>query len=139
MLPNYFLNFISKVALIWWITAMATISTVSGLNTGIRRLSEISFGMGLFIMLCVFCLDQTEYLLNLFIQSLGYYFQNFLQLGWHTDAFEQLGPAHGSKDRNRLIPANHEQPDGPSDWIHTWTLFYWGWWISFTPFCGKLK
>ena len=88
-------------------------------------------------MLCVFCLDQTEYILNLFVQSLGYYFQHLLQLGWHTDAFEQVGPSHGSEDRNRHIPENYDQTDGPSEWIHTWTMFYWGWWISFTPFCGN--
>ena len=80
-------------------------------------------------MLCVFCLDQTEYILNLFVQSLGYYFQHLLQLGWHTDAFEQVGPSHGSEDRNRHIPENYDQTDGPSEWIHTWTMFYWGWWI----------
>ena len=126
-----------QVTLIWCITAVATISSVSGIGMGIRRLSEISFGMGMFIMLCVFCLDQTEYLLNLFIQSLGYYFQHFLQLGWHTDAFEQLGSSHGREDRNRHVPKEFSAPDGPPDWIHSWTLFYWGWWISFTPFCGK--
>ena len=87
-------------------------------------------------MLCVFCLDKTEYILNLFVQSLGYYFQHLLQLGWQTDAFEQLGPSHGREDRNRYVPKNFEEPDGPSDWIHSWTMFYWGWWISFTPFVG---
>ena len=104
---------------------------------GIRRLSELSFGLGMFIMLCVFCLDKTEYILNLFVQSLGYYFQHLLQLGWQTDAFEQLGPSHGSEDRNRYVPKDFKEPDGPSDWIHSWTMFYWGWWISFTPFVGK--
>ena len=122
--------------LIWCITAIATISTVSGLSMGIRRLSELSFGLGMFIMLCVFCLDRTEYILNLFVQSLGYYFQHLLQLGWQTDAFEQLGPSHGREDRNRYVPKDFKEPDGPSDWIHSWTMFYWGWWISFTPFVG---
>ena len=106
---------------------------------GIRRLSEVSFGMGMFIMLCVFCLDQTEYILNLFVQSLGYYFQHLLQLGWQTDAFEQLGPSHGSEERNRHVPKDFEEPDGPPEWIHSWTMFYWGWWISFTPFCGECE
>ena len=106
---------------------------------GIRRLSEVSFGMGMFIMISVFCLDQTEYLLNLFVQSLGYYLQHLLQLGWQTDAFEQLGPSHGGDDRNRHVPATFEEPDGPPEWIHSWTMFYWGWWISFTPFCGREK
>ena len=125
------------MTLIWCITAVATTSTVSGIRMGIRRLAEIAFGTGMFIMVCVFCLDQTEYLLNLFVQSLGFYFQHFLQLGWHTDAFEQLGSSHGWKERNRYVPKEFSEPDGPADWIHSWTLFYWGWWISFTPFCGK--
>ena len=116
---------------------MATASTISGISAGIRRLSEIAFVMGLFIMSLVLFLDKTPYLLNLFVQSLGVYFQNIIQLGWHTDAFEQLGPSHGSSQRNRYVPAGLKDTDGPTDWMDSWTFFYWGWWISFTPFCCK--
>ncbi len=62
---------------------MATISVITGMKVGIRRLSEICFGLGLFIMLVVFFYDDTWYILNVFVQSVGYYLQYILQLGFH--------------------------------------------------------
>lgn len=125
-----------QVLIVWCITFVATCSTISGISAGIRRLSEVAFVMGLFIMTLVLFMDKTSYLLNLFVQSIGVYLQNLIQLGWHTDAFEQLGPSFGNIDRNRFIPPNVDTTDGPRDWMDSWTFFYWGWWISFTPFCS---
>ena len=39
----------------------------------------------------------------------------------------------------RYVPDGFENPDGPDKWIDAWTMFYWGWWISWSPFVGKLK
>ena len=60
---------------------------------GIRRLSEVCFGFGMFLMVIVLLMDKTSYILNLFVQSLGYYLQSLIQLSWHTDAYEKLGPS----------------------------------------------
>ena len=126
-----------QVICIWCITAVATASTVSGINMGIRRLSEICLIVGMFIMTVSFFMDETFYLLNLFVQSIGYYFQYIIQLGWHTDAFEQLLPSFGGKEnRGRYIPEHFKRPDGPENWMDAWTMFYWGWWISWCPFVG---
>ena len=126
-----------QVICIWCITAVATISTVSGVGMGIRRLSEVCFTVGMFIMTVTFFMDESWYILNLFVQSVGYYFQYITQLGWHTDAFEQALPSYGgAKDRNRFIPEKFPRPDGPDDWMDDWTMFYWGWWISWCPFVG---
>ncbi len=105
---------------------------------GIRRLSEVCFGFGVFLMLIVFFMDKTFYILNLLVQSLGYYAQFILQVGWHTDAFEQLGPS-AHQELGRFVPPKVDQalPDGPENWIDEWTMFYWGWWISWSPFVGK--
>ena len=117
---------------------MATISTVSGVGMGIRRLSEVCFGVGMFLMIVVFFADQTFFILNLFVQSIGYYFQYIMQLGWHTDAFEQLGSSFVSNGtRGRFVPEGFAAPDGPPSWIDGWTMFYWGWWISWCPFVGE--
>ena len=124
---------------IWCITAIATASAVSGIGKGIRRLSEGAFGMSLLIMIVLLCLDNTPFLLNLYVQSIGVYLQNLIQLSWHTDAFEQLGPSYGSLQRNRYIPDNVSTTDGPSDWMDSWTIFMWAWWIAFTPFTGDYK
>ena len=80
-----------QVVIIWVITFIATISTVSGVGLGIRRLSETCFGFGMFLMMVTLFMDQTFYIMNLFVQSLGYYMQYIIQLGWHCDAFEQIG------------------------------------------------
>ena len=92
----------------------------------------------MFIMTVAFFTDETKYILNLFVQSVGYYFQNIVQLGFHTDAFEQVSPSYGGVEtRNRYIPEGYDAPDGPDDWLDSWTMFYWGWWASWCPFVGK--
>ena len=79
---------------------------------GIRRISEVCFGVGSFLMLIVLFMDETFHVLNLFVQSVGFYFQNVIQIGTHTDAYEQLGSsAHNAM--NRFVPGGKENPDGP--------------------------
>ena len=80
-----------QVIIIWCITAVATISTVSGVGIGIRRLSEICFIVGMFLMCVALFMDNTYFILNLYVQSIGYYFQKLIHLGFHTDSFEQVG------------------------------------------------
>ena len=128
-----------QVITIWCITAIATVSTVSGVGMGIRRLSEVCFLFGSFLMLLVLFMDETFYLLNLYIQSIGFYLQNVIQMGTHTDAFEQVGTsAHKAMDR--FVPdENPNNPDGPEEWMNDWTMFYWGWWIAWSPFVGIEK
>lgn len=125
-----------QVIIIWCITAVATISTVSGVGMGIRRLSETCFIVGMFLMIVALFMDNTFFILNLYVQSIGYYFQKLIQLGFHTDAFEQLGHSYGASDRGRFTPEDVDFADGPDDWMDGWTMFYWGWWISWCPFVG---
>ena len=112
----------NQIIIIWCVTACATASVVSGLKVGIRRLSEICFTLGMFIMMIGFFYEDTWHALNVYVQSIGYYLQWILQLGFHTDAFAQLGNA----------------PDGKQapSWMNDWTIFYWGWWIAWSPFVG---
>ena len=112
----------NQIIIIWCVTACATASVVSGLKVGIRRLSEICFTLGLFIMLMVFFLDDPWHSLNVLVQSTGYYLQTVIQLGFHTDAFAQLGNAPDGKEA--------------ANWMDNWTIFYWGWWIAWSPFVG---
>ena len=87
----------------------------------------------MFLMLTCFVMDNSVYILNLLVQSLGYYMQHLIQLGTHTDVFEQLGSSKNGLDRERL----HYSSDGPSDWMDSWTMFYWGMWIGWSPFVGE--
>lgn len=113
----------NQTIIIWAITAVATISVATGVKLGIRRLSEITFTLGTFLLLCILFQDDTFYLLNLWVQEIGFYFQWLLKISFHTDAFQQYG----------------ESPDGKGsdgNWMDDWTIFYWGWWISWSPFVG---
>ena len=120
--PDIEFNVNNQIIIIWSVTACATASVVSGLKVGIRRLSEICFTLGMFIMLIGFFYNNPWHSLNVYVQSVGYYMQWIVQLGFHTDAFAQLGNAPDGKQAER--------------WMNDWTIFYWGWWIAWSPFVG---
>lgn len=102
-----------QLMLIGGITLAATISVVSGLDKGIRRLSEINFGLGLVLLAFVFVTGPTVFLVRAMIEDVGFYFQNIVQRTFITGAFAET-----------------------MEWQKSWTLFYWGWWISWSPFVG---
>ena len=112
----------NQIITIWGVTACATLSVISGLKLGIRRLSELCFVIGMMLMLIILFYDDTWYLLNLYVQSIGYYLQYVVQVGFHTDAFAQLSNAPDKLEA--------------AEWMNDWTIFYWGWWIAWSPFVG---
>ncbi len=101
-----------QVALIVGITAVATWSVVRGLDKGIRRLSEINIVIALSLAVFIFLLGPTLFILDALLENIGYYVQNLPRLStWH-EAYEQ------------------------TEWQHGWTIFYWAWWIAWSPFVG---
>ena len=80
---------------------------------------------------CALTLDNTWYLLNAMVQSFGFYLHWILQLGWFTDAFGQLRFGEG-----RNIDATGESSGTNPSWMDWWAIFYWGWWISWSPLVG---
>ncbi|MBR7742660.1 BCCT family transporter [Phycicoccus sp. BSK3Z-2] len=103
------------VALVIGITAIATISVVTGLDKGIKILSNVNMGLAGGLLLFVLLLGPTVFLLGDFVSSVGSYVSNFFRLSFQTLAFEG--------------------EDGTS-WVSGWTTFYWGWWMSWAPFVG---
>ena len=101
-----------QVVLIAVITLMATASVVSGLDVGIRRLSELNLGLAIIFVLFVLIAGPTLFLLNALVQNAGQYMSEIVGMTFHLFAYK------------------------PNDWIGGWTLFYWGWWISWSPFVG---
>ena len=100
------------VALIAGITALATFSVVSGVSRGIKWLSNINMGLAGALALFVMLAGPTLFLLQAWVQNLGAYVQFLPQLMLRTAPFT----------------------DG--EWLGSWTIFYWGWWISWAPFVG---
>lgn len=103
------------VILIVVITLLATASVVSGVGKGIKWLSNINLVMAAVFLVAVLVLGPTLFLLRDFVQSLGGYLVDVIPLTFHTTAF---------------------QGNAGVDWQKSWTIFYWGWWISWSPFVG---
>ncbi len=101
-----------QVALIAGITGLATWSVVRGLDGGIRRVSEINIFIALGLLLFVIVLGPTLFILNGLVENIGYYIQHLPELATWNETYEA------------------------TDWQNGWTVFYWGWWIAWSPFVG---
>ncbi len=101
-----------QIMLIAGITLLATASVVLGLGKGISRLSRLNILLALLLMLFVFWAGPTLYQLKTFVGGIGSYLQNLVFMSFWID------------------------PDPNSGWQADWTLFYWAWWISWSPFVG---
>lgn len=88
------------------------ISSSSGLNKGIKWLSNLNLGMSLVFMLFVFLMGPTVFILETFVLALGDYLFQFIQYSL------------------RLTPYSD------STWVHEWTIFYWAWAIAWSPYVG---
>jgi choline/glycine/proline betaine transport protein len=105
----------SAVILIAVITLLAVISIASGLDKGVKFLSMANMGTAGVFMLFLLIAGPTVYILKAFTQNLGFYIQNLPQLSFWVETF------YGAEGSN---------------WQNPWTIFYWGWWISWSPFVG---
>lgn len=103
----------AQMGLIAVITGLATISVVSGLDKGIKRLSQLNLLLALLLMLFVLIGGPTLFLVKSFVQNTGHYLQNLLILGSWTQSYQM-----------------------DASWQGNWTVFYWAWWISWSPFVG---
>ena len=101
-----------QLILIAVISAIATLSVVSGVGRGVRILSELNLWLSILILVFLISFGPTAYLLQFYLQSVGDYAQSVIPLSLWTDA------------------------NGQSQWQSWWTAFYWGWWIAWAPFVG---
>ena len=108
-----------QLAIIAVITAITGLSVWAGIDRGLKRLSTLNvYLMGL-LMLFVLAVGPTRYLLEGILREIGFYVQNLPHMALFTETF--LG----------------EFPKGAAaGWQDTWTIFYWGWWIAWSPFVG---
>jgi len=120
----------TQIAIIVVVTAMACLSVVLGLGAGIKFVSQFVFALGNFMLLLVLFSGETYFCLDAMVQSIGYYIWYILRIGFHCDAFERLG------DFSMGLGGSPSAVRGSAGWMTGWTLFYWGWWISWGPFVG---
>lgn len=101
-----------QAALIVAIMLLTTVSIAAGLDKGIRRLSEANLLLAMMLLVMVVLLGPTVLLLQMLIQNTGGYLSDIVGKTFNLYAYE------------------------PTDWLGGWTLFYWAWWLSWSPFVG---
>lgn len=105
----------TQIIIILVISVFVLASVLSGVTKGMKWLSNINLIMAGLLVVYLLVVGPTQFLLRDFVQSIGYYIQNFVSLSFNVSAF---------------------QGTAGEDWQAQWTSFYWGWWISWAPFVG---
>ena len=104
---------VTKLVLILVISVIATLSAVSGVGKGIRIISEWNIWLSIVLLAAFVAVGPFTWLMSFFVTAFGDYLWNVIPMGFWT--------------------AN----EGPEvDWQGGWTIFYWGWWVSWAPFVG---
>lgn len=104
-----------QTAIIVAVTAAAGLSAMSGVEKGVRRLSEINMLGATFVLIALLVMGPTVFLLNGLADNIGSYFQNILHKTFQTYAYE------GTQGE---------------EWKSAWTVFFWAWWVAWAPFVG---
>jgi choline/glycine/proline betaine transport protein len=103
-----------QVLLIAGITAIATLSVAAGLDGGVKRLSTLNLYLMFALLGFIIIVGPTVFIFGAWVEGLGAYFQNLFGLAFFTGT---LGSAANATPT-------------------AWTVFYWGWWIAWSPFVG---
>ena len=107
-------NFMTKMIILIVATGLFILSAWSGLGKGIKILSTTNMWIAAALVLTLFIVGPSVYILDMFTTSIGNYIGNFFEMSF------ELRPNNADK----------------RDWINDWTIFYWAWWISWAPFVG---
>ncbi len=102
-----------QVALVVIAFLVATASAVSGVERGIKFLSQANVLLAILLMVYVTVFDDPLFILNSLVMNVGDYLSRFPAMTLDTFAYEQ-----------------------PTQWLNSWTLFFWAWWIAWSPFVG---
>ncbi len=101
-----------QIILIIFVSSLASLSVFLGLDKGVKRLSELNLILALVLLVFVFFASSSIYILQTTIQNAGQYMSNLFSMTFNLYAYQ------------------------PNGWIGGWTIMYWAWWISWSPFVG---
>ena len=104
---------IPQILLIAFITGIATMSVAAGLDGGVKRLSTLNLYLMFALLGFLIIVGPTVFIFGTWIDGLGAYLGNVAQLGLFRGAMDAGGGT-----------------------VTAWTVFYWGWWIAWSPFVG---
>jgi len=102
----------NQIIIMCVITALAVVSVATGLDKGIRRLSEANMILAVILLTLIFVLGPTVFLLQAYLQNIGDYLADLVHNTFNLFAYKK------------------------TNWIGGWTIFYWGWWLAWAPFVG---
>jgi len=105
-------NYSTQLTIIAIVTVLYLISSTTGLDKGIRILSNTNLGIAAVLLVFVLFAGPTSFIFDVFTTTIGSYLQNLIQMSLSLTPFSQ------------------------GSWIKSWTLFYWAWWIAWAPFVG---
>ncbi len=101
-----------QVYIIIAVTAVAVVSVVLGIDRGVKVLSQFNIQVAALFLVFILIVGPTLFILGSFVQNIGHYFQNFPSYSSWTQSYEE------------------------GEFMTTWTVFYWAWWISWSPYVG---
>ncbi|NQY87264.1 MAG: choline BCCT transporter BetT [Colwellia sp.] len=102
----------NQIIIMCVITALAAISVATGLDKGIKILSQTNMFLAVTLLLLIFILGPTVFLLQAYLQNIGDYLADIVHNTFNLFAYKK------------------------TNWIGGWTIFYWGWWLAWAPFVG---
>ena len=105
-------NIYMQVGIIIAITAVATASVVLGIDKGVRVLSEFNVRIAALFLLFMIVVGQTIFIFDSLVQNMGSYVSSLAVFSFWTESYTD------------------------SNWQGSWTIFYWAWWISWSPYVG---
>lgn len=107
-------NFIYQIIIVGVLVSLAIGSALTGVDKGIKILSNINVVLVVCLLLFVLILGPTVFLIGSFTEGLGNYINNFFNLTFGTHVYDK-----------ETLP-----------WFYDWTILYWAWWISWSPYVG---
>ncbi|OLN22931.1 glycine/betaine ABC transporter permease [Domibacillus antri] len=107
-------SFTVQLVIIVVVTVLFIASAMSGLGKGIKTLSNTNMVLAVVLLVLMLIIGPTMFILNMFTDTIGAYLQNILRMSF------------------QIAPLNEDH----RSWINGWTIFYWAWWISWSPFVG---
>ena len=107
-------GFLYQVVIVTVLVSLAIISAISGVDKGVRILSNINIIAVVVLLLFVLICGSTVYLIGSFTEGVGTYINSFFSLTFNTHVYEE----------------------NTQNWFHDWTILYWAWWISWSPYVG---
>lgn len=107
-------TFVYQVLIVTVLVGLAILSALTGVDKGIKLLSNLNVILVVCLLLFVLTLGPTVYLIGSFTEGLGNYINNFFNLTFNTHVYDA-----------ETLP-----------WFYDWTILYWAWWISWSPYVG---